>query len=434
LALSEAAPDNLGLACTDEGLLLGQTPLIERHDGRFAVRERHEIERLLQRAYPGQVTADRLMSGLATVAPALNANDPCLARIAAVHLKIPDLPSSAARDALAAEDSLIKYARDEGGGFDWNPALHPRTGTPPNPGWFAPTDSEHDDEWRVRAAQNNDDARRDDAAPPTADDEWVKIPPGKYIDELADFVQWIANARPADTRTIRAEIKRYYYDVGDANGGDALNVALSSVLQPGTTKEDRQATLNLLSHYARYDPAETGHLRDLLSGTLLLLLPFLAGRVPTKPLTVPLEAGVRFEVAQVELSAEERAAIWKLGWGVRGKVIDRIFRRGSLHELSRTIDDFVEGVAISNKSIDLNAATYQNFRRLLSSVNKYLDKLEAYTGTDWGGDEITLSQITGRALRLIIPKGSMTPIQREAIKAAGAVAKRKGFGLIVTEL
>jgi hypothetical protein len=29
---------------------------------------------------------------------------------AAVHLKIPDLPSSAARDALEAEDSLIKYA------------------------------------------------------------------------------------------------------------------------------------------------------------------------------------------------------------------------------------------------------------------------------------------------------------------------------------
>jgi hypothetical protein len=51
------------------------------------------------------------MPGLATVASALNANDPCLARIATVHLKIPDLASSAARDALEAEDSLIKYAR-----------------------------------------------------------------------------------------------------------------------------------------------------------------------------------------------------------------------------------------------------------------------------------------------------------------------------------
>ena len=35
---------NLGLTCTDEGLLLGRTPLIERRNGRFAARERSEIE------------------------------------------------------------------------------------------------------------------------------------------------------------------------------------------------------------------------------------------------------------------------------------------------------------------------------------------------------------------------------------------------------
>jgi hypothetical protein len=113
--LSEAGPDNLGLACTDDGLLLGRTPLIERRDGRSVVRERDEIERLLKRAYAGEPAVDRLMPRLATVASALNANDQCLARIAAVHLKIPDLPNQAARDALEAEDSLIKYARDQGG-------------------------------------------------------------------------------------------------------------------------------------------------------------------------------------------------------------------------------------------------------------------------------------------------------------------------------
>jgi len=43
--LGEAGPDNLGLACTDDGLLLGRTPLIERRDGRFVVRERDDIER-----------------------------------------------------------------------------------------------------------------------------------------------------------------------------------------------------------------------------------------------------------------------------------------------------------------------------------------------------------------------------------------------------
>jgi hypothetical protein len=42
-------PTISGLACTDDGLLLGQTSLIERRGGRFVVRERDEIERLLKR-------------------------------------------------------------------------------------------------------------------------------------------------------------------------------------------------------------------------------------------------------------------------------------------------------------------------------------------------------------------------------------------------
>jgi len=139
--LSEtSAPNNLGLACTDQGLLLGRTPLIERRGGRFVVRERSDIECLFSLAYGRAATAQRLMPGLATVASALNANDQGLARIAAVHLRIPDLPDRAARDLMEAADVLIKYARDESGGSDWNPALHPRAGTPPNPGWFAPTD------------------------------------------------------------------------------------------------------------------------------------------------------------------------------------------------------------------------------------------------------------------------------------------------------
>src|SRR4029077_1887117 len=89
--------DNLGLACTEQGLVLGRTALIERRDGRFVVRERSELECLFRLAYGRVATARRLMPGLATVASALNANDQALARIAAVHLRIPDLPDQAAR-------------------------------------------------------------------------------------------------------------------------------------------------------------------------------------------------------------------------------------------------------------------------------------------------------------------------------------------------
>src|SRR5487761_423565 len=120
--LSEYGEDNLGLACTEQGLVFGRTPLIERRDGRFVVRDRNEIEYLLSRAYRNALPLQRLMTGLANVASALNANDPCLARIAAVHLQIPDLPNRAARDDMEAADVLVKSG-------DWNPALHPRTGT-----------------------------------------------------------------------------------------------------------------------------------------------------------------------------------------------------------------------------------------------------------------------------------------------------------------
>jgi len=111
--LREGGEHNLGLAITGDGLVLGRTPLIEQRAARFVVRERGEIERLLSTAYQGHLSADRLMSGLATVAAALNANDHCLARIAAVHLRIPDLPNPEARSEMEAEDIIIKRARDQ---------------------------------------------------------------------------------------------------------------------------------------------------------------------------------------------------------------------------------------------------------------------------------------------------------------------------------
>src|SRR6185312_2663519 len=143
------------------------------------------------------------------------------------------------------------YAQDQSGDSNWNPALHPRAGVPPNPGWFVSTgdpqngssqnEASHG-ESRLRVAENQDDSPRTDVAPPH--DGCVPLPPGEYNAELADFIQWFATAKLEDARTIRAEITRYYYDVGDANGGDALNAILSAVLQPGITKEERQANLN----------------------------------------------------------------------------------------------------------------------------------------------------------------------------------------------
>jgi hypothetical protein len=69
--LSEDTGDNnLGLACTERGLVLGRTPLIERRDGRFVVRERSELECLFSLAYGREASAQRLMSSSNTCAVA----------------------------------------------------------------------------------------------------------------------------------------------------------------------------------------------------------------------------------------------------------------------------------------------------------------------------------------------------------------------------
>jgi hypothetical protein len=221
--LSEPGDHNLGLACTEQGLLLGRTPLIERRNGRFAVRERSEIERLLSRAYRAELPLERLMAGLTTVASALNANDPGLA---AVHLRIPDLPSLTARDEMEAADILIKSV-------DWNPALHPRTGAPPNPGWFAPTGGSDNESSSIRIAQNDVRAERPNT-PPTVGGDWPRQPPedvqenpslvvpatdreNKQVDDVVARLQ----LTPAQRRRLHDEIS----PMGPLNYHEILQIA-----------------------------------------------------------------------------------------------------------------------------------------------------------------------------------------------------------------
>jgi len=234
--LSEAkVEDYLGLSCTNQGLILGNVPLIERRNGRFVVRNQDELARLLKLA-PGAPEVDQLMPGLATVARAMNANDQALARIAAVHLRIPDLPSRTVRRQMEFQDILIKSV-------DWNPDLHPRTGTPPNPGWFASTDGAEEESPRTSTAQNENAQARSDAPQPVPIQR-AKLPPGQPTTKPGDFLEWIANAKPVDEKKIRAEIERCYGNSGDTSANDALNAALTNALDPGIKYKDRQDILN----------------------------------------------------------------------------------------------------------------------------------------------------------------------------------------------
>jgi hypothetical protein len=147
--LSKSGDQNLGLACSEDGLCLGRVPLVERRGDLFLVRPKRDLERLLSRVCGAEIDVERLTFGLTTVASALAAKNLALAQIAAVHLRLPDLPDAATRAALEAQDLLIKGDR----ATVWNDCKHPRTGIPPNPGWFAPNDGLPEQMAPVRSAQ-----------------------------------------------------------------------------------------------------------------------------------------------------------------------------------------------------------------------------------------------------------------------------------------
>jgi hypothetical protein len=215
----------------------------------------------------------------------------------------------------------------------------------------------------------------------------VVLPPGRRHDELADLLEWIANAKPGDEQRIRAEINRHYSDVGDTEGGNALNAALDNMLGMGLGYQARQKILDDIEPYSRTDP-DADPSTDLLIGAGLLLL----GMIPP---------GAAVETA---------SAAWELGWAARGLYFSEQLG-ADLPATFRTIDSFSNGIATSIKSIDLNAATYQDAARLTYRLNAYVDNIATYEGSALGAIEILPSDIRARALSLAIPKGSMTAAQ-----------------------
>lgn len=136
--LSAGGDGNLGVCCNRDGIFLGRTPLIERRAGHYVLRSPPDLDRLLKHC-SARIDRYRLLRGLGVVKSALDENNLALAQIAAVQLRILDLPDFHARAALEAEDRLIKAERaDALARAGWDPDKHPRAGAPPNPGWFAP--------------------------------------------------------------------------------------------------------------------------------------------------------------------------------------------------------------------------------------------------------------------------------------------------------
>jgi hypothetical protein len=89
-----------------------------------------------------------------------------------------------------------------------------------------------------------------------------------------------------------------------------------------------------------------------------------------------------------------------------------------------TIDNFPRsGEATSIKSIDLNAAVYQNEAGLTYRISDYVGRISEFDGASFAGNKIRLDQINARVLQLIIPKESMKEKQRTVIEAVRTWAK-----------
>jgi hypothetical protein len=134
------------IECDAGGLRVGGVALLARDaKGSWSRRDEADLNSELSKLYGFPLDFSHRRKGLDAVAAALASRDLARAQIGALLLQLPDPPASAASPAGALERQRL--ARDLvacgllKADADWDDK-HPRTGAPPNPGWFAPTSGE----------------------------------------------------------------------------------------------------------------------------------------------------------------------------------------------------------------------------------------------------------------------------------------------------
>jgi len=161
-------PRHGGVSCNQRGLFVGHVPLLKQECGSWAMRSITELNSELSSCYRLPIDIAAKTNALALIANALNRRDFAIAAIAAVHMQIPDPPSLAKGQ--ENSDDIARRARElarSGLLKFWDPVKHPRAGTPPNAGWFAPVqgDSERPNVIPVSMADKKPRTFTDDDLP-----------------------------------------------------------------------------------------------------------------------------------------------------------------------------------------------------------------------------------------------------------------------------
>ena len=128
-----------GVECDKDGLRVGDVTLLALNaNSGWTLRDDRDVAIDLSRLYGFPVDIGSKRAGLTVVAAALQSGDIAKAQIAALHLQPPEpIKSRSARETdrenLARDLIACGLLKADA---DWD-AKHPRTGSPPNPGWFA---------------------------------------------------------------------------------------------------------------------------------------------------------------------------------------------------------------------------------------------------------------------------------------------------------
>ncbi len=119
--------------------------------------------------------------------------------------------------------------------------------------------------------------------------------------------------------------------------------------------------------------------------------------------------------------------VWNESPVIRGEIIEKNWGQ-NLPQNFPVIDKFVPktGKVTSIKSLDLNAKTYQDPKKLKSVLERYVDKLEAFKGHGLGEHLVKSSAIKQRALDLAIPH-SGNSAQKKVLQEMLTYAKNKGI-------
>jgi hypothetical protein len=148
-----------GVSCDADGVFVGDIPLLQRPGTEspfWSVRPVAELNKELTIRYRLPIDITSKAGAFALIAHALNRGDFAMAAIAAVQMQFPNPPPLA--NGVEPSDATMRRAVElhrSGLLKDWDPAKHPRTGTPPNRAWFAPVSHSEDRDVQIAMAPDH---------------------------------------------------------------------------------------------------------------------------------------------------------------------------------------------------------------------------------------------------------------------------------------